>query len=53
MKKICLILFAAALFLTGCDKSEISSYEQHAAVYFTQDNFNYSFLENPEAEAIP
>lgn len=51
MKKICLILFAAALFLTGCDKSEISSYEQHAAVYFTQDNFNYSFLENPEAES--
>ncbi len=28
MKKICLILFAAALFLTGCDKSEISSYDR-------------------------
>lgn len=49
MKKIYMVLFVAALFLTGCEKSEIFSYEQHAAVYFTQDNYNYSFLENPEA----
>lgn len=51
MKKIYITLLTAILFLYGCEKSDIMLYEQHAAVYFTKESFNYSFLENPEADS--
>lgn len=47
MKKKIYSLLAVILSLCGCENSDIMQYEQHPMIYFTDNSFTYSFLEDP------
>ena len=50
MKRYVLFCSGIILLLFGCEKSDIMLYEQHPAIYFEQETYSYSFLEDPDAE---